>query len=500
MESFSVYDELMSRLEALVRELVGGQFQALEDLWRIQSDLLTILVDVADETAELHRLADDACRQEQAVVSVKQHGWQVEAQNWQEQRRILQQRIELLAHVRGKARSTGDALAWLLFRGNERLLRPLSENSRVGSIPDEHARMGVLAIAQEMARNGAGFPILHDITNILRVGDVTFIRKDQNPVTVEVKTRFTGESESDDLRRYSVQVWGNEDQVRPFVTPHESPPTNEQAAEGRASLKRAAANPRLRRQLDRMRVAHLFQEARVGEVLNVGDIPTLLVEWSMDEASHNWGTARRLATRAKIDGFASAAADGAIFYAAVYSDTPIHLHSKDKLPADWLHDVVSDLGEAEIFYPPPHTDRNTLWFGLSLSYDQDSTTLHHSPFLLFPLEEQHIVDMFWGRLCFFVGLNVGKIVEDLEHRGFRVEYPKNMADFGRDFLRISKNVTLPNGNKGEMELRNTVQFGSKLLYEFLSLGGFGRLIESVARSSEEAIRNAHPTISADSHS
>lgn len=488
MEHFGTYVELMSRLEALVRRVVSGRFHVAGDLWQIQLDLLTLLGDAAEETGKLHRLHENACLKEQTVISAKQHAWRTAAQEWQEQKRILQRRIQSLTEVRERTRSAGDALAWLLFEGDERLLRPLSENSRAGSVPDEHARIGLLVIAQELAGKGAGFPILHDITNILRVGDITFLKPGQEPITVEVKSHSSIDPDDSDARRYSVQVWGNEDQMRPFVAPRAAQTPERPATE---PTKRIAKNDRLLRQLKRMGLAHQLQNANSDQLFNHGDVPTLLTSWSRDETMHHWTIARQLASRAKANGSASSTADGAVFYAALYSETPIHLCSKDELPADWFQATTRELGKCDIFYSPPNTDRNALWFGTSLSYDHDLVALNHLPFLLYPLDQEHIEDMLWGRLWFFVCLNVGKIVEYLEQLGLHARYPENRSHVRHEFLRISTNVTLPSGENSVVELRNTAMFGGKLLYEFLSLEGFGKLIESIARSSEEAIRNVH---------
>jgi hypothetical protein len=489
MEGVSTYNEMMARLEALVRTFVVGRFECAEDLWRTQTDLLSIQVDLAGEIRELRRLREAACQEELAIVGGRKSGWQVAVRRSQAQQREFKRQLSLLTHVLDKARSFGDAFAWTLLGGNERIIAPLRENARTGWVPDEHARLGVLVIAQEMTRNGAGFPIFHDVTNILRVGDITFVGKGQDPVTVEVKTHYKGEFESNDSRSYSVQVWGKEDQVRPFVTPAAPPPASHEATEGQASLERAIAHPRLRRQLERMQIAQQLQVAKEGEILNTGDTPTLFVGWARDEHLHHWDLVRELAAQAKRAGSASATADEAIFYAAVYTDSPLHLSSNEDLDEGWLADVSAELGKSRIWYSPPHTHKNALWFSVSRSYDEDFTALHHLPFLCYPLDEEQLVDMLWGRLWFFVGVNIGKVVERLQSRGFRADYPESLSGAQRGFLRITRNVTLPNGDHGRIELQNTQLYATRMLYESLSLEGFAQLLESVARSAEQAIGN-----------
>lgn len=51
-------------------------------------------------------------------------------------------------------------------------------------------------MAEEMLRRGVGIPLLHDITDCLRVGNITFINPHKTPMTIEVtvKTSLVGES------------------------------------------------------------------------------------------------------------------------------------------------------------------------------------------------------------------------------------------------------------------------------------------------------------------
>jgi hypothetical protein len=90
------------------------------------------------------------------------------------------------------ARRFGDALAWVLLHGDRSIILPLAENQRVPVPPDDERWQGVLALAFSMAKAGYGFPLLHDMTDILRIGDIPFVRPGKPPrpsqfVTVAVR-------------------------------------------------------------------------------------------------------------------------------------------------------------------------------------------------------------------------------------------------------------------------------------------------------------------------
>lgn len=50
-----------------------------------------------------------------------------------------------------------------------------------------------LQLPPVLSERGWGFPILHDITQILRIGDIAFVQPHGEPRTVEIKTRLAEE-------------------------------------------------------------------------------------------------------------------------------------------------------------------------------------------------------------------------------------------------------------------------------------------------------------------
>jgi hypothetical protein len=77
----------------------------------------------------------------------------------------------------------------------KKLIEPLSPNERIHVTPDGHGSRGMLIAARHQANQGLGFPLIHDITGCLRIGDVAFIRvsegSEREYETVEIKTRHS---------------------------------------------------------------------------------------------------------------------------------------------------------------------------------------------------------------------------------------------------------------------------------------------------------------------
>jgi hypothetical protein len=90
--------------------------------------------------------------------------------------------------------------------------------------------------------------------------------------------------------------------------------------------------------------------------------------------------------------------------------------------------------------------------------------------------------MLWGRLWFFVGLNIGKVVEQLNRRGFDTELPEPRNKHLPGFLKISRRVTMTDGRVSRIELPDTEQYASRMLYEFLSVNGFVDMVESATNA------------------
>lgn len=112
----------LPRLDQLARKFVGMEFQSLDELWQIQTDLLAFQRDL------------------QAVIT--------DGKSKMRRNRSLVGQVKFLRGVLGHARRLGDAIAWAMLGGNRRVIYFLSQNSRVPVGPDEyHGERGLVAAA-----------------------------------------------------------------------------------------------------------------------------------------------------------------------------------------------------------------------------------------------------------------------------------------------------------------------------------------------------------------
>src|SRR5438552_3860193 len=111
-------------------------------------------------------------------------GWQASAsKNVKRQRRgrsaapivVEEWPIELIAanRIARQLRSVGDALAWRLFAFDRRSIMALSRNAPPSPIVHKQGLPYELAEVDRIWKHERRFALLHDLTNCLRIGDLT---------------------------------------------------------------------------------------------------------------------------------------------------------------------------------------------------------------------------------------------------------------------------------------------------------------------------------------
>ncbi|MDQ6933907.1 MAG: hypothetical protein M3130_01160 [Actinomycetota bacterium] len=222
---------------------------------------------------------------------------------------------ETLKSLRWHARHLGDTLAWLVLRLDRQRIETLGENDPVPIAQRSRDSEALLALVDNLASRGWGFPLLHDVTDCLRIGDVTFVRVDDvgDPyTTLEVKSHMvsatpTGDGETEELE-YQVSLIG----AREF-----DPDTGRHVAVSPAELKVTTPRTRADRQALRMHQSALkMNSASTGLVTGLPQ-PSIAVHLETD-ASSDWRMVRRLIRQAHREGCSGEAADDTFFYAAIY--------------------------------------------------------------------------------------------------------------------------------------------------------------------------------------
>lgn len=420
-------DEYQARLERLVKALIGRRFKSAKDLWRLQTRLLALQRDVQRSiaTAKRSRRTDD---------------------------------LEELRSVRWHARRFGDAVAWVLLGLDRQYIYPLARNNPVPIPLDVHGSRGVQSIAEALAGAEWGFPLLHDITDCLRIGDITFIRHAAEHTTVEVKTRLVRERPTAKGRaelQYQVTV----------VSLSQPPPlpTAPRDDESHGSTRPAASPPmrsgRLERQLRRMEVARMHQTAESGVVNEIDGSPVVSLTATTGGADHA-DVLKRIVRRARRLGYAGEGVDATFFYAALYDPNGI---DPQRL-SEALSRLPGELVGSGIFFEDDPS-KNSLVI-CSVPSPEGRGPQLHLPYFLLPLPQTAILDILHGRLMIFNLVNSGRVVAALETAGFEVHVPTGRNDLSSESLVVRMKVDDTGGERYVAEWRNLTMHVNEMTMEF----------------------------------
>lgn len=449
------------RLERLVVTLLGKRFKDANGIWQVQVALRALERDVQAEitrTKKRPRLPAKAA--------------------------TLERLREMLWH----ARRFGDAYAWLLLRSDRQAIYPLAENSqRVPVPPDDHSTRGLDAVVSHLASEGYGFPILHDVTHLLRVGDVTFVKGDEPPITAEVKTHVVRSKPSGTgtLVEYQVTVVVGDEELPARMRPGASRGAGQQSPDEAAPSPRRvrSMNKRVGKQLARLRRASRIRAAAAGSVIEVeGERPTLSIIMDSPTSPHDhWRVLRRLARTARKDGYATATVQGAIMYAAFYE---LHGEALSATPP-LMERMPQDLIDSGILWPnPPEGLQNSIVLYGIPDTRGDGPPMY-MPYYLAPLPRWAVLDMLRGRLGFAVVLNVGRLAAAIQARGLTVEMPRSDREQRLSPMWVSRVVDLPDGTQVRAGIGGLHLHLTEMVMEARSLDYFIEIVVAMADAAAE---------------
>lgn len=435
----------LERLEKLVVPILASRFKTVDDLWNIQLELLALQRDI-----------------QAAIGKRKSHG-----------RRGQKADLDALRQALWHARRLGDAFAWVLFRSRRRWIYPLAENQRAPVPPEDHAAQGVMAIATDLMSKGYGFPLLHDITDVLRVGDVTFFQLDGPPRTVEVKSSRVASEPGQGGTTYTYRVAATWPMEGPAAAEE---PGDRNPRSGPAALR----SQRFRRQLSRMTKARVLSTADFGEdgtLIQVDGGPMLLTEVRAAAPRSHWPLIRRLVRAARKTGFASGVAEQTVMYAAFYRKEAFD----DAADIPHLPELPGALVESGIFFEGPLREKNQLVISTLPDWRGRGPHLY-LPYFLYPLPRSAVLNLLHGRLILLSLLNLGRIAVALEEAGFRVELPEKEREYKRSPLRVFTEVTA-GGRRFSVELGGLHMPLTEMIMEASSPQSFVEWVRAAARGA-----------------
>jgi hypothetical protein len=97
---------------------------------------------------------------------------------------------DLCERIARQYRSIGDALAWRVFGFERKYILALCRNDPPGSMARKAGLLAEIESAERAWKEGGQFAIMHDLTNCLRIGDITVFSNDGRvpPQTFEIKS------------------------------------------------------------------------------------------------------------------------------------------------------------------------------------------------------------------------------------------------------------------------------------------------------------------------
>lgn len=437
---FKEVEHYLRRIERIFKRLMAGKYENASSLWTIQLDLLALQREIQAEISSVKANFDGRDRKHE--------------------------RLRLLRHARASARRLGDTFAWLVLGADRQLIFPLAENSHVPVSTEGHGSRGVDIVAAHLAHSGWGFPLLHDLTDILRIGDVTFVKPKDGKIvtkTIEVKTRMVAQKAANDgWIEYKYDVTA----VMPG--PLESSSLVPPAAASIGPVSDGSTKPsgvprpldeRASRQIRRMSRAFARQSAKGGEVFEVDGEKMLAVNSESNAPSH-WKVLRRVIRNSRMAGYASESVENTFMYGAFYDGDGLTSEiatAAATLPKDLVNSgiLIPDGGSRNSILvnsmPPPDSKGPQLFL----------------PYFLYAIPRRAVADLLYGRLAIFILTNPGRIVMAIEDAGFEVSVPSGKRnDLTASSLVVSYRFVGGDGIGRVAEIHNAASSALEMIYEF----------------------------------
>jgi hypothetical protein len=476
-----LYSEKLRTLEAMVRLVFEDRFASVQDLWQIQRDLLTFQISLQDQIHSEGVLQREVNAEIRSIVSQKPAGWK--AKNHESYKTIerIRKRTEVCKHIHKISRQFGDALAYLFLKGDEKLITSLTMNQPVGFTSDRHALTGVLSIAEVFAKAGAGFPVIHDMTNILRVGDITFVAGDDEPLTVEVKTHLKGQV--GDVLQLNVEVHTvtkNPDRWDKFnINIPKSDAENVSGTTQNPEI-RYRPKPRLERQISRMKNARVWSEAELGKPIDIPGYKGFVIAVDLEKDSYHHDVVHELAVQAREKGHAERVTDDGLLYVAIYIDEPTDYGWPFSLEMPDVPEKTSLVAGLNA--------KSKIMSGHTWSHITDDTPPFVKPFFFYPLPSDLIIDVMWGRLGIFVFVGIEQLIET----AIRAGHPLTLSvpgAIGVDSIPEDTQLGVLEDGQSVGGVIGTTYY-KKMLHEFLSVKGFLDYLSEMARVKAELLSAA----------
>lgn len=476
-----LYITELSEIEHLVHRLYDAAKTSLEELWAFQLELVDHQLNLQSRAAQEKSKKASVRSQISETGRNRLESWKTHIKTLQSELSVIESRIEIFDYALQLSRRLGDTLAWMLLGADMKLIRPLTDHAPVPAVTKNSGLDGVIRIAQYWFDQGIGFPVIHDLTQTFRVGDITIVFGKQFATTVEIKSQLKNLDK--DSAELQITAFGISEEMEKLFPIHDREFIESRLVSDGEVDSHIQDIGRLQRQLEKISEARIIQKASFGVPFKFKDRNTVNVEMVPSEDSYNWQALRKLAANAKETGFASIAIDDAFLYVAVYT-SDINKACRwtstldDILPWDQLKEAQNRLPLCA------NVEHNILHIGISSQYLFGEYRPYSRPFFLSELPLDVVLDMMWGRLTFITYVNIGKLVEAVNVTDLRASIP-NEEERATLIFPVSQVITRPDGYVTELHLGSLREYLTLVTHEFLSLKGFVDILLRLANTLAE---------------
>lgn len=369
--------------------------------------------------------------------------------------------------IRWHSRRLGDGLAWMVLLFDRKTIHALTTNSRVPiSAEEDDGSRGVSLTAMKLLQSGFGLPIIHDITDCLRIGDITFLSfgdsaADKNFRTIEIKTSrldVTVDGEGNESVSLRVTAIGTE--PLPLI---ESQTVLDMGTFRAEELKTPIHMPRredrrLEKQFNRMVTAVARRTVEDHKLTKIDGSPHLSLVSDVED-HHHWTELRRAIRSARKNGYAFFQIDNFIGYGLWFNAKGVA--KEDIAEPRFVEDIQSHILSDEL------GDRNSLTLGAVPIQEDHAYAPLLMPFTIYEIPHRAISDILHGRLVIMAVMNTGHVEHALADAGFKIELEPGAPD-NRSF-KLRTTLQWPTGEWSQLEIPVPWLAISAAMHEFLGI-------------------------------
>jgi hypothetical protein len=391
--------------------------------------------------------------------------------------------LEYLRVLRWYTRCLGDAFAWQVLLFDRKAIAALMSGTRppIAEITPNH--QAVITTAGHLLSQGFGIPIIHDITNWLRIGDITFMQPKPNGEstswrfqTVELKSSVqeSETAENGDVNAIvMVNIYSNEpmDVLKEVAKTPKTDidvPAPPQKAPNRQPLK---DDRRLKKQFKRLDKMIARREMKDNAITTVDGIPNVVFKLPYED-THHWADLRRAIRHARRDGYSFFEIDHFIGYSVFFRKEGVSEEHIAKFRVPMVEHVQNDL--------LAHGGGGFLLLrGLPMTEEYDVEGFPFMRFFSYDIPQAAIKDFLRNRLSMVAVVNFGLLDAALAENGFTVAGVNGERE--NKAYRYSVEIAWPTGEKFRVQMP-TSQVSREVeraLYEFSGLDDVVRKVSSV---------------------